>query len=51
MDVSAEQPQKQLSPKLITDDGMWMDVSAEQPQKQLSPKLITDDGMTVFLHP
>ena len=45
MDVREEQPPKQPSPKLVTEDGMLMDVREEQLQKQPSPKLVTEDGI------
>ena len=46
-----EQLEKQLSPKLVTEDGILMDVREEQPPKHLLPKLVTEDGITVPAHP
>ena len=40
-----EQLEKQLSPKLFTEDGILMDLREEQPAKQSSPKLVTEDGI------
>ena len=51
MDVREEQPLKQFSPKLVTEDGILMDVREEQPSKQYSSKLVTEDGITVPAHP
>ena len=45
IDAREEQPEKQLLPMLVTDDGMLMAVREEQPLKQLLPMLVTDDGM------
>ena len=41
------QPLKQLSPKLVTDDGMVIEVKLLQPSKHSCPKLVTDDGMVI----
>ena len=41
MDVRKEQCEKQLSPKLVTEDGILMDVREEQYAKHFSPKLVT----------
>ena len=46
-----EQPIKQPSPKLVTEDGILMDMREEHPEKQPSPKLVTEDGITVPAHP
>ena len=45
IDFKFVQPEKQLLPKLATDDGMEIEVKPEQLIKKLSPKLVTDDGM------
>ena len=47
IDSREEQPLKQESPKLVTEDGMSMDVRDLQPLKHLSPKLVTEDGMVI----
>ena len=46
-----EQLEKQLSPKLFTEDGILMDVREEQSKKHHSPKLVTEEGITVPAHP
>lgn len=46
-----EQPEKQLPPKNVTDEGISIDVREVQPLKQLIPNSVTDEGMNVFLHP
>ena len=45
MDMREEHPEKQPSPKLVTEDGILMDVREEQPPKQHSLKLVTEDGI------
>ena len=45
MDVREEQPPKQYSPKLVTEDGILMDAREEQLAKQAHPKLVTEDGI------
>ena len=45
MDVTEEQPKKQPTPKLVTEDGILMDVREEQSTKHPSPKLVTEDGI------
>ena len=47
IEVRPEQLEKQLSPKLVTDDGIVTEVKPEQLEKQLSPKLVTDDGIVI----
>ena len=41
MEVKPLQPEKQKSPKLVTELGMVMEVKPLQPEKQKSPKLVT----------
>ena len=45
MDVREEQPSKQYSPKLVTEDGILMDLREEQYSKHHVPKLFTEDGI------
>ena len=45
-EVKLLQPEKQLFPILVTDDGMVTEIKPEPP-KQPSPKLVTDDGMVI----
>ena len=42
-----EQPPKQYSPKLVTEDGIVMDVKEEQNPKHQFPKLVTEDGIVM----
>ena len=54
IEVNFVQPEKQLSPKLITDDGIVTDFKPSHQKKHSSPKLVTDDGMVIdfkFLQP
>ncbi len=41
MEVKLEQLLKQLSPKLVTDDGIVIDFKPEQSLKQLFPNSVT----------
>ena len=41
MDVREEQPIKQASPKIFTEEGMVMDLRDEQFSKHPFPKLVT----------
>ena len=47
IDVSDEQPSKQLYSKLVTEEGMVIDVSDEQSSKHHLPKLVTEEGMVI----
>ena len=40
-----KQFEKQLYPKLVTEDGILMDAREEQPTKHHTPKLVTEDGI------
>ena len=40
-----KQFEKQLYPKLVTEDGILMDAREEQPEKHLYSKLVTEDGI------
>ena len=51
MEVKWSQPEKQSSPKLVTELGMVMEVKLLQPSKQELPKLVTELGIWLFLHP
>ena len=42
MEVKLLQPEKHLSPKLLTELGMVMEVKLLQASKQPSPKLVTE---------
>ena len=45
------QPEKQRSPKLVTELGIVIEVKPVQPEKHRSPKLVTELGIVVFLQP
>ena len=47
MEVRLEQLEKQLSPKLVTDEGIVIEVKFPQASKQLFPNLVTDEGMVI----
>ena len=49
--VKREQPEKQQTPKLVTELGIVMLVNPEQPEKQPSPKLVTELGIVVLVKP
>ena len=51
IEVKSQQPEKQSSPKLVTDDGMVIEVKFVQTLKQFFPKLVTDDGMVIEVKP
>ena len=51
MEVKPLQPEKQSSPKLVTELGMVMEIKPLQPKKQSFPKLVTELGIWLFLHP
>ena len=51
MEVKLLQPEKQSSPKLVTELGMVMEVKLLQPEKQELPKFVTELGIWLFLHP
>ena len=46
-EVSLQQLEKQLSPNLVTDDGIVIEVKLWQLEKHQSPKLVTDEGMVI----
>ena len=45
------QPEKHLSPTLVTELGMVMEVKLQQDLKQSSPKLVTELGMVMEVKP
>ena len=51
IDAKPLQPEKQLSPKEVTDEGMGTDVKPLQLEKQLSPNEVTDEGMVIEVKP
>ena len=51
IDAREEQPEKQLLPMLVTDDGMLMDAREEQLLKEPSYRFVTELGITVFIQP
>ena len=48
-DVREEQDIKQLSPKLVTEEGMVTDVRDERKRKHLSPKLVTAKDTSLYV--
>ena len=48
-EVRPEQPEKALSPILVTELGMVREVRPEQPEKAYSPILVTPSLITTFL--
>ena len=49
MEVREVQFLKQLSPKFVTEEGMFMDVREVQSLKQLAPKRVTEEGMSMWV--
>ena len=47
MEVRDSQPEKQLFPSLVTEEGMSMEVRDEQSLKHSSPRLVTEEGMSI----
>ena len=49
--VKPGQPEKQPSPKEVTEEGIVMLVKPEQPEKQLLPKEVTEEGIVMLVKP
>ena len=49
--VKPEQPQKHISPKEVTEEGIVMLVKPEQFRKQPEPKEVTDEGIVTLFNP
>ena len=47
MEVKARQPEKQLYPNEVTEEGMVMEVKALQSQKHSYPNEVTEEGMVM----
>ena len=47
IDVREVQSEKHISPKLVTEDGMFIDFREEHLKKQSFPILVTEDGIVI----
>ena len=51
IEVKPLQPQKQLPPIEVTDEGMVIEVKPLQPSKQEAPNEVTDEGILIEVKP
>ena len=47
IEVKPRQPEKQLDPNEVTDEGMVIEVKPLQLAKQFSPKDVTEEGISM----